>query len=247
MRRYSQVPHPIVLDPAGWVDGEKGGPLFELRVILVGPAIGQLPLVARALEEAGEGGIGSNREPFRLVQMATETHPGCEEWREVTRESAPAVIPSLAKPAEPPPLPHDKCLRIRFETPLRVNRAGALVGPDQFGIGDLFAPVLRRISLLTYFHTNTPLETDFAGLVATAREQPLERADLRWRDQVRRSGRQGKKVPLGGLEGEVQVSLDRESPLWPYLWLGQWVHAGKGTVMGLGRYRIKGTPAKAPE
>jgi CRISPR/Cas system endoribonuclease Cas6 (RAMP superfamily) len=26
---------------------------------------------------------------------------------------------------------------------------------------------------------------------------------------------------------------------WPYLWLGQWTHVGKGTSMGMGAYTIE--------
>ncbi|WP_420842151.1 CRISPR system precrRNA processing endoribonuclease RAMP protein Cas6 [Halorhodospira abdelmalekii] len=26
-------------------------------------------------------------------------------------------------------------------------------------------------------------------------------------------------------------------PIWPWVWLGQWLHVGKGAVMGMGRYR----------
>lgn len=28
------------------------------------------------------------------------------------------------------------------------------------------------------------------------------------------------------------------APFWPYIWLGQWTHAGKNTSMGLGKYEI---------
>ena len=43
---------------------------------------------------------------------------------------------------------------------------------------------------------------------------------------------------MGGLVGEFELSDIGLKPFWPYLWLGQWTHSGKGTVMGLGRYRL---------
>jgi CRISPR/Cas system endoribonuclease Cas6 (RAMP superfamily) len=52
-------------------------------------------------------------------------------------------------------------------------------------------------------------------------------------------------MQMGGLVGEIVVELAEGSPLWPYLWLGQWLHAGKGTSMGLGHYTIQ--PASLPK
>jgi len=46
-------------------------------------------------------------------------------------------------------------------------------------------------------------------------------------------------VPMGGLIGEVELDGAGLESFWPYLWLGQWTHAGKGAVMGLGGYRIE--------
>jgi len=43
---------------------------------------------------------------------------------------------------------------------------------------------------------------------------------------------------MGGLIGEIELDGADLEPFWPYLWLGQWTHAGKGAVMGLGRYRF---------
>ena len=32
---------------------------------------------------------------------------------------------------------------------------------------------------------------------------------------------------------------------WPYLWLGQWTHVGKGTSMGMGAYTIESLAVSA--
>jgi CRISPR/Cas system endoribonuclease Cas6 (RAMP superfamily) len=46
-------------------------------------------------------------------------------------------------------------------------------------------------------------------------------------------------MQMGGLVGGIATELTAGSPLWPYVWLGQWLHVGKGTSMGLGRYTIQ--------
>jgi hypothetical protein len=61
---------------------------------------------------------------------------------------------------------------------------------------------------------------------------------LTWRDWTRYSSRQQTTMQMGGLTGRLGVDLGGHERLWPYLWLGQWTHAGKGTSMGLGRYRL---------
>ena len=44
---------------------------------------------------------------------------------------------------------------------------------------------------------------------------------------------------MGGLLGTVDLSGEGLAPFWPFLHLGQWTHAGKGTIMGLGHYQIE--------
>jgi CRISPR-associated endoribonuclease Cas6 len=149
---------------------------------------------------------------------------------------SPPYIPSA--PSAPP------AVRLRFETPLRLQREERLVTPETFRFSDLFGALLRRVSMLTYFHTDTPLETDFAGLMQQARQVEPLGVKFAWKDWTRYSSRQKTEMQMGGLVGEIVIGLAEGSPFWPYLWLGQWVHAGKGTSMGLGQYTIQ--PASLP-
>ncbi len=46
---------------------------------------------------------------------------------------------------------------------------------------------------------------------------------------------------MGGVVGSVTYEAPTANvlaPYWPLLRAGQWVHVGKGCVMGLGKYRI---------
>jgi len=94
--------------------------------------------------------------------------------------------------------------------------------------------------MLTYFHTDTPLETNFSGLMQQARDIQLRDPQLTWHDWTRYSSRQQTKMNMGGLIGSFSLDGDLQN-FWPYLWLGQWTHTGKGTSMGLGAYRIETT------
>lgn len=237
MRRYNAAPHPFVLEPPD-MDGAHGKQtLHPLGLTLFGQANRYLPYLVHALQRAGEYGLGARRLPLYLVdiQQAAPVNGSC--WQSILipdgfLEPRPPEVPAA------PPLPASLLIAIR--TPLRVTREGRLVGPQEFRFADLFAGLLRRVSLLTYFHTETPLETDFKGLTALAREVPLRQANLCWHDWTRYSSRQNTKMQMGGLVGEFGLDAAGLEPLWPYLWLGQWTHAGKNTSMGLGRYEIRG-------
>lgn len=50
-------------------------------------------------------------------------------------------------------------------------------------------------------------------------------------------------MELGGLLGVGELAGPGLGLLWPLLWQGQWVHAGKGTTFGLGAYRLTAPPA----
>lgn len=44
-------------------------------------------------------------------------------------------------------------------------------------------------------------------------------------------------MTLGGVLGTWTLRGD-VAPLLPWLWLGQWLHAGKNATMGMGGYRL---------
>ena len=83
------------------------------------------------------------------------------------------------------------------------------------------------------------METDFAAFTAAVGEIQFRGARLSWQQWTRYSSRQHSTVPMGGLVGELVVDTRGLEPFWPYLWLGQWLHCGKGATMGLGRYVVE--------
>jgi hypothetical protein len=231
MRHYTAAPHPFVLT----MEPAQPDLSYRLGLTLLGRAQRYLPYVIHALAKAGEQGLGKKRQPFTLrsVQQATETD--LSSWQDIYRPGqplspCPSAVPAL--PAVPP------SVRIEIETPLRLRRNERYVTPESFQFADLFGSLLRRISLLTYFNTDTPLETDFAGLSRLARAVRLMEPALRWQDWTRYSSRQQTTLEMGGIVGRFRLDGEAVADFWPYLWLGQWTHAGKGATMGLGRYRI---------
>ncbi len=235
MRRYERAPHPFALQVTGDATAADNAREFVLGLTLFGRAATHLPYFVHALSVAGAEGVGQGRHPWvlRCVEQFDFTLGG---WRSIhepggTLEPLPPTI-TMA-----PDIPSD--FTVHLLTPLRTKRAEHLVGPDGFQFCDLFVPLLRRLSMLSYFHTDTPLEIDFNALVSSARQVGIERPALRWYDWTRYSSRQHTAMQMGGLLGTFRLNAQNLSPFWPYLWIGQWTHAGKGTSMGLGQYRIE--------
>ncbi len=130
---------------------------------------------------------------------------------------------------------------IHLLTPLRVKSAGRPAGQTTLDFGAFFSVLLRRISMLTYFHGEIALETNFKELVAAARSVRMETA-LQWREQMRYSARQKTKMNLGGVIGTLRIDGQDLTPFWPLLWLGQWTHAGSAASMGNGAYELASLP-----
>lgn len=232
MRTYPAAPHPFVLD-VPWRD-EPGRDPSILGLTLLGRGHAQLPYLLHAFGQAGEQGLGRDRVRYRLDLVEQESAAG--PWRPVYPVDG-QLAPLPPAPPAPPPVPD--ALVVRLLAPLRLKRDEHLVTPESFTFAHLFSSLLRRISMLTHFHTDAPLAVDFAALSARAREIALVERALRWEDWTRYSTRQKATMEMGGLMGFVRVQGPGLEPFWPYLWLGQYTHTGKGTSMGLGRYAIE--------
>ncbi len=238
LRKVNAAPHPFVLLPEH-AGPQPAGAAITLLVTLFGHGNRQLPYVLHALDQAGQHGIGRDRGALHLDRVAQHTDGA---WPVIYRPGGRLIpqAPALASVEPCPP-----ALRIRLHTPLRVKRDGRNVVPEQFDFAAFFGPLLRRISMLIRCHGETALVTDFADLMRSARAVPIPAQKLRWQDWTRYSSRQNTTMQLGGLVGSFDLAGPDLAPFWPYLWLGQWTHAGKGTSMGLGHYTIEALAAAA--
>ncbi len=126
-------------------------------------------------------------------------------------------------------------LNLLFLTPTRLKYGERLTPQLEFHI--LVRNLLRRVSLLSYFHWEEELDFDFKGLIEDSKNVRVLRSDLKWYDWERYSNRQEVRMKMGGFIGPVVFEGDF-SPFIPFLFLGEYVHVGKGTSFGLGKYKI---------
>jgi hypothetical protein len=189
--------------------------------------------VIHALQKAGEDGIGGHQQVFKLNKIESMSQCGQSEIIYQDGElkpQQPAVLQEIPK------MPKE--IDIYFHSPLRIKRDSKNLTARDFTFGAFFGTLLRRVSMLSYFHTDTPLETDFAALTIKARSIQFTSQQLKWYDWTRFSSRQQTEMNMGGLVGSAHLDMQDLEDLWPYLWLGQWTHVGKGTSMGMGAYTL---------
>ena len=230
LQHFSQVPHPYLIEPPDWgTRTVHAGESFDFNMVLVGQARPLLPLILAAWQRALAHGLGKTAGTAALIAVHDEADERLLYAGEGSRTPLLDGVLSL------PPAQNEVTLEIL--TPLRLQNNRRPLGPDTLTPRPLLTALVRRLALLAAFHTDTGWQPDFAALAQDA-GQVSGTAQLNWRDWTRYSSRQQQEMSLGGVVGTW--TLYNVSPaLWPALWLGQWLHAGKNTTFGLGRYRLK--------
>lgn len=242
MRKYPAAPHPFILLPPLENDRiYEPGETLELYLTLIGKAIEYLPYFIYAFEELGKMGLGKGRGKFAInkVSWIAREAKGSRKVRAIYSGDKKSLSTEFeVNRFETPPLPSNEDrfdLQVLFLTPTRLKYQGELTSQLAFHI--LFRNLIRRISLLSYFHCGKELELDFRHLIQLAEAVRTQDSNLRWHDWERYSTRQGDRMKLGGFVGKTSFSEVR-ADFWPFLALGELIHVGKASSFGLGKYEI---------
>jgi len=244
MRKYSAAPHPFILEP--FTNRRKSyqkGEDLSFGLTLIGRAIDYLPYFIYAFEELGRIGIGKGRGKYELREVTEEGQEGDSPPKKRVVYSGDTKLLTQTNPPiqwseilinHPSP---SHAIRVSFITPTRIKYKNSLTKDLKFHV--FFRNLLRRTSLLSYFHCDHKLDdTGFKDMIEQAGKIKTIKRALYWHDWERYSNRQGTRMKLGGFMGEITYEGEFE-PFWPYIKLGEYVHVGKGSGFGLGRYRIE--------
>lgn len=245
MRKYTSAPHPFVLEPPlGQRRQYEPGERLDFGMTLVGRAVDYLPHFIYSFHQLGKMGLGKDKGRFDLEKVAYSPvlkdmpvkvlYKG--DGKMLEKPPSPAKWSEIAK-GKPP----DK-VTLSFLTPARIKYKGSFANDLDFHI--LLRNLLRRASLLAYFHCGFKLDDyNFSGLIEQAKQIRTSKSNLYWHDWTRWSNRQRTRMKMGGVKGEITYEGDL-SPFWSYIRLGEYVHVGKGSSFGLGRYEVKITAVK---
>ena len=244
---HEAVPRPFVIQPPpGRRQEYAPGERLEFHVVLVGRAIAYLPYFVLGFGELGETGLGLRVETLEgrrrgkcALQEVRAVHPLTARDQPIydgdTLLATQLDVGADEVAAWAEGLPADR-LTVRFLTPARLKHEGEYAR-ETVPFHVLVRALLRRLSSLAYFHCGGQWETDYPGWVERALGVETEAAHLSWMAWGRRSGRQGRRIEMGGVVGAVTYAGDL-APFRPLLALGMLTHVGKGAVFGNGQYRV---------
>jgi len=231
LRKYPHAPHPFVLVPP--LDPRTALPPgvdLCMQVTLIGPGIAYLPHFIRVFDELGASGRYGGRFSISAVTSAFG-------GRDVVYDGGTRRF--LGSPMVwqlPPPNGPVQRLRLHFITPLRMRTGGRYNdSPDFVAVTHA---LLRRLHLLGALYGGMDGDARWMhSLMAQADAVVTERADFRWYHWERTSGRDRRRIAMDGVVGSLEASGDLTA-LAPCFRVGEWLHVGSGTSMGMGKYTM---------
>jgi len=230
MRKYPRVPQPFVLLVPDSTGAASRDERLRFGIRLFGPAAAAYPYVVQAVKTMLERGLGRDRAPFALEEVSDGQsliyRSGDSTLRPAIKRSV-VIEDWLGAAAD--------TVEVTCLTPLRLKVDGRIA--RHLALGPLFRAVVRRARLLWAFYGDGDGEVETPGdLLDAADEAPLVFSDLRWRAIRRYSGRQKRRMAIGGLTGRARFQWP-PGAAGPQGWLevASVTHVGKATTFGFGR------------
>ncbi|NLC35610.1 MAG: CRISPR system precrRNA processing endoribonuclease RAMP protein Cas6 [Alcaligenaceae bacterium] len=211
------------------------GDVYSFDMVLMTPAaVKQLPLITAAWQRAFSEGVGKGdgRAILEGVELLAPDGPPITlyspEKKQIFRHEVDLSIPRFSNPTD---------ITLHLETPLRIEQRGKLIRERDISPGIFLRHLIRRVS----FHVCAQQAEAYSlaeihQLNVLADSVSEGERCLVWADWSRYSSRQNQKMTLGGFVGSWQL-LQVAPPLLPFIYLGQWLHVGKESAFGLGKYR----------
>jgi hypothetical protein len=253
----SERPSPVIFDMPGQmaqVSPERwsmvptlaeAGTTLEFGLTLVGQAAAHVTAVVNALGQAAAEGIGTNdddgnRGTAEIVGVAVVTPNG--SLRPLNMDTLYDEYETLQPECPRPSQLQSHIIHIALATPLRLEiyRKNAntkkAVMPDELEAPHLVTTLVRRVSNLAACHCG--IDINLQNLNSQVADLDFLDCNFGFADQQRYSASQDQRIPISGIVGTFSLDLSQHAWLYPYFFLGQFVHVGKGALMGLGALRV---------
>lgn len=231
--RNEKVAHPFLIEPPLTENTlYPAGDLLKVNVILMGRAIDYLPYIIHTFREMGKRGIGYSRGKFWVKEVYLRSN-GVKQCIYNQEEQTINTRFERLNLFGLPKVPTEQ-ITIQFITPTAIKVNNQVSRSINFEI--LIKTIIRRLKALSYYHngrTEDLFKIDFERVqqIRTVSE------NLRPYYWERLSNRQKQKIGFEGFVGEIQFEGDL-TPFSHLLAMGEHVHIGRGTVYGMGMYRM---------
>jgi hypothetical protein len=236
--RSRPQPYWVDLNPLGaWEGRIRAGTVLSFTCHVVGDRIPYLVAMEQAL--ASKGKLEIDRTNIRLQVTGLEL-PGIHQpaaWTDELAERVLAMSDVCGETQE---------IVVNFVTPARMTHASKiLTDPSDFGLSVFIEGLWKRAADLSVYLGNhcspdeAPAPTELLPEAAHVRTTPGPDFDFFEEKAVRRnSSKAGRVERTGGFKGHVTFS-GNILPFLPLLMIGEFIHIGKKTTQGLGRYVIE--------
>jgi len=237
IKGITNPPHPLILYPLD-LGGKnmKRNSIYQFGFTIFGKAIDYLPYVIYAIIKMGYLGIGKGKGKFDLKEVRKYTSE--KHTKQVFNQYEKKLI-SLQSSLTLKNIFKNKCKgeKLIFETitPLRLKIRGKL--RDHITLKDIVFAISHRLKILSFLYgegeidllKNLDLNEILKGIKTASQ--------FEWTDFKRFSKRQDTHLHIGGVMGKMTITGNL-SKIYPLLKLGQYIHIGKNTAFGLGRYKV---------
>ena len=204
---------------------------FHIQLILIGDANQKLPLFINAMRLVGENGFHRDRCKAQLIQVIQKTPYGIQ--RSILIKNHPQQT-GLAMPY--PVLQPLQTVRIDFKTPFR--QTGKAAKNPNFLLDRFLMALIRRISQMQYFYAEEKPQDNYSQLKQLTESIPILNQTMRHLKYPALTHRKNQHQQSKGWIGYIDIDLSQHQALWVYLYLGQWLNAGKNASMGFGQYQL---------
>lgn len=231
---YTNLPSPYVIKaPAQKNLYLTTGDEFVFELVLIGHALEHLQLIIMAFRRALQHGLGKNKTKKAALIEVEHLQPNGQAVS-IYHQEQPAIKQHNCD-VEIPKYSESATITIQLQTPLRLQHKGKILKPKELNAAVFIKNIIRRCSVYLNMQGST---IDNLPVLFNSAEIVQEHSQLEYQYWERYSNRQHKKLILDGAIGQWTL-IDVPPQLLPFIYLGQFLHNGKGTVFGLGRYLIQ--------
>jgi hypothetical protein len=267
LKNIEKAPHPFVIFvPDKYRLEYPENDKIHFYLTLIGSAIEYISYFILSFEQIGKKGIGNNRSPFRVERVRVSGEniydpaekkvlrdfpvlKGCD-FLPACNDNTPSPQKKESKQKllqggkgggfleKSPPnieVSNREGLKLFLESPTRIKFDGRFQKNITFDM--IVRNILRRVQLLCTFYCDGPDFVDFTSLIEKSKEIKIVDKKINWQQQMRFSYRQEKNVSMGGVSGWIEFAGDVAEFL-PFLKIGEYLHVGKGTGLGLGKIKV---------